>query len=515
MIDYSIRSKYKPNLLLVFLIVFSLLFQFSFSKAQENLFPSDKEIAKAKPGDLVLKAGTFKTRETECKADYGTLIVPENRTKKNSRLINIPVIRIHSTNDAPARPVFLLAGGPGETNLWKRPPEWLLEYHDIVMVGYRGFDGSVFLKTPETAEAMKMMKGSPISRANMEVLGKALNRAFRRLKEDDVDIAGYTMIETIDDIELARERLGYQKINLYSASYGTRVAYLYALRYPDSIHRSFMYGINPPGHCIWEPDVVDSNLRYYSELCKKDPECVSKTPDLLKTIQNVLSTLPNSWNNIQIDPDKLKMASFMQLFYVTTAAMVFDAFIAAENGDYSGLAYLSVGYDMMMQNIWSQNWGEPMAIVASSDYDPHRDYESEMVPKGSIFGSPFSKLLFGSLKYSGIHIKPIAEEYRALQYSDVQTLMVNGIIDFSDPIENAKELLPYLRNGRLVILKEMGHTQDVAYLQPEAFRHLAETFFLKGIVDDSKFKYQPMNFKPAKTFQDMAKEFVKQLRKKK
>ena len=60
----------------------------------------------------------------------------------------------------------------------------------------------------------------------------------------------------------------------------------------------------------------------------------------------------------------------------------------------------------------------------------------------------------------------------------------------------------------------MGHTRDVANLQPEAFRHLAETFFLKGIVDDSKFKYQPMNFTPTRTFQDMAKEFVKQSEKK-
>ena len=74
----------------------------------------------------------------------------------------------------------------------------------------------------------------------------------------------------------------------------------------------------------------------------------------------------------------------------------------------------------------------------------------------------------------------------------VETLMVNGNIDFSTPAENAKdELLPHLTNGNLVILSEMGHSSDVVNTQPDAFRHRARTFFLEGIVDDSKFHYEP------------------------
>jgi pimeloyl-ACP methyl ester carboxylesterase len=478
--------------------------------AQENLFPSDQEIAGASVGDLVLKAGTFSSEDTEYIADYGRLLVPENREKQDSRVINLPVIRIHATTETPAEAVFLLAGGPAETNLWKNPPLWLLDHHDLVMVGYRGFDGSVFLETPEVVEAMQMMQGSPVSGENIELLGEAIQRAWQRFKAEGIDIQGYTLIETVDDMERTREQLGYQKINLYSASYGTRLAYLYGLRYPESIQRSFMYAINPPGGMIWEPDVVDANVRYYGELCKNDPQCLSKTPDLVETIQNVLNTLPQEWNTIRIDPDKVKIASMFQLFYVSSAAMVFDAFIAAENGDYSGLAFLSAAYDMIIPNIWSHNWGEPMGLAMTSDYDANRDYVSEMVPEGSIFGSPFSKLLYSAWQYSGLQITPLPEQYRTFQYSDVPTLMVNGSIDFSTPIVNAQKLLSYLRNGSLVIPKEMGHTRDVAFLQPEAFRHLAETFYLEGIVDDSKYTYQPMNFTPAKTFQEMAQELVQQ-----
>ncbi len=78
------------------------------------------------------------------------------------------------------------------------------------------------------------------------------------------------------------------------------------------------------------------------------------------------------------------------------------------------------------------------------------------------------------------------------------------------PFENARKLLPYLRNGKLVVLAEIGHVSDVENIQPEAYQHLVERFYLEGIVDDSKFAYQPMNFIPSETFQDIAKQFVAQ-----
>ena len=133
-----------------------------------------------------------------------------------------------------------------------------------------------------------------------------------------------------------------------------------------------------------------------------------------------------------------------------------------------------------------------------------------MDPAGSIIGSPVSKQDWGSFQKGGWPIKPIPKEYRKLQYSDVETLLINGSVDFSTPAESAKELLPYLRNGKLVILAEMGHVSDVENIQPEAFQHLVERFYLEGIVDDSRFTYQPMNFTPSQTFQDIAKQFVEQ-----
>jgi len=491
-------------------ILFALimLVMFSCSKTEKELFPSVEEVADAKASDLILKAGTYEIKEKQYRADIGTFIVSENRNKVDSRLIHLPVVRIYATGENPAEPVFLLAGGPGQSNIWKSPPEWLLSNHDIVMIGYRGVDGSVSLDCPEVEKALKV-KENPLSGENLEKLGKAYYVAFKRLMKEGIDIDSYTMVDVVDDIEDARKALEYQKINLFSRSYGTRVAYIYGLRYPESIRRSLMIGVNPPGHFVWEPEVVDAQLKYYAELWKKDPAAVSRTPDLIKTIQDVIKSLPQKWLIFWIDPDKVKFGTFMFLYHRDSAAQVFDAYVAAEKGDYSGLAFFSVMYDKMIPK--ALNWGDNASKAMSADYDSTRDYEAEMIPPGSILGSPMSKML-GFQKFGGWPIKPISEEYRRLQYSDVETLMVNGSIDFSTPAENAKnELLPYLGNGKLIILAEMGHCDDVIGLQPEAFHHLTETFYLEGVVDDSKFRFEPIDFTPSQSLPDMAKKFVKRV----
>ena len=75
----------------------------------------------APAGDLVVTSGTYEVDGVSYPADVCTLIVPENRNDPASRQIEIPVIRILSTGENPAEPVFLFTGGPGDSNIWKKP----------------------------------------------------------------------------------------------------------------------------------------------------------------------------------------------------------------------------------------------------------------------------------------------------------------------------------------------------------------------------------------------------------
>src|SRR5512139_960912 len=110
----------------------------------------------AQAGDLVgLDPCTYKAGDAEYAADCGTLVVPENRSDPDSRLISLPLIRIRALNGASAEPIFFLIGGPGRTNLHFKDLAGLADERDFVQVGYRGIDGSSVLDCPETIEAIK------------------------------------------------------------------------------------------------------------------------------------------------------------------------------------------------------------------------------------------------------------------------------------------------------------------------------------------------------------------------
>ena len=151
----------------------------------------------AQAGDLIMESCMFEVDKVEYAAECGTLVVPENRSDPNSRLIALPVIRIPATGSPPTEPIFWFQGGPGKSNMRFSHLEGLIEDHDIVMVGYRGADGSVVLDCPEISEALRNPPGGLLSDAALESYGVAAARCAGRVQSEGVDLAGYTMTETM------------------------------------------------------------------------------------------------------------------------------------------------------------------------------------------------------------------------------------------------------------------------------------------------------------------------------
>ena len=459
----------------------------------------------AQPGELVnIEPCDYTSDGDKYAAECGTLVVPENRSKPDSRLIGLPVMRVHALAGNPAEPIFWLAGGPGGTNMRVTGVKGLIESHDIVMVGYRGMDGSVVMACPEMGRAVTGLGDDLLSEASMANFGQAMNQCARRLKAEGVDLDGYSIPAVVEDMEAARTALGYERLNLLSGSYGTRVAIIYAWMYPNSLHRSAMVSVNPPGHFAWEPDTIDDQIAYDAGLCAQNPECSARTSDLAETMRNVSHNLPKRWLLIPIDPGKVRFITIFMLFHRGSAATVFDAFLATEQGDPSGLALLSLAYDFMIPS--SVTWGD-WAAKGGIDYDPERNWITDMNPPDSILGSPLSLLVGGGTQLGGgWPVAPMPDEFRKVQPSDVETLLVSGSSDYSTPAQFAtEELLPALSHGEQVILSEFGHVSDVWGLQPEATRHLLVTFFDTGEVDESLFTYQPMNFHVGLGFPELAK----------
>jgi hypothetical protein len=268
-----------------------------------------------------------------------------------------------------------------------------------------------------------------------------------------------------------------------------------------------MYAVNPPGHFVWEPEVLDEMIAHDAGLCAQDPECSARTDDLAESMRNVAHNMPRRWLFIPIDPGKARIVTHFLLFHRRSAATAYDLYLAAEEGDPSGLALMSVMYNFMWppMNVWGE-W----ANKGGPDYDPSRDWVTDMDPPGSVLGAPLSLGVGGPMQLGGRWpATPLPDEFYEVAPSDVETLLISGNMDFSTPPQAAtEELLPVLSNGEQVILSEFGHTGDVWRLQPEATVHLVTTFYDTGEVDDSLFTYQPMDFHVERGFPEQAKQYL-------
>lgn len=451
----------------------------------------------ARAGDLSLQPCDYDTEDGTLAADCGTLVVPENRLDPASRLIALPVVRIRATGPDPAEPVFRLAGGPGATNMSFPMASRLTDRRDVVLVGYRGVDGSTTLDCPEVSQALR---GSPdlAGPESFDRQGDALARCAQRLTAEGIDLDGYSLPQRVDDLEAARTALGYQRINLVSTSAGTRTAMIYSWRFPESINRSAMIGVNPPGHFLWDPRITDDQLGYYSGLCAADAGCAARTDDLAGALR---ADVPDRWGLLPIKDGNVRTATMWGLFNATAAAAplnaptTFDAWLTAADGDPSGLWAMSTLADLIFPDF--AVWGE-FAAFTSIDAPADEAYRAAGGDPGSILGNAGADFLWaGGQVPEAWPASPDHAPFQQVRPSDVETLLVGGTVDFSTPAQvTTAELLPALTEGQQVLLPELGHNTDFWAYQPEASERMLTAFFDRGEIDTSAYTDRPVDFAP-------------------
>ena len=461
----------------------------------------------AKAGDLILEECTYATEDGGYSADCGTLVVPENRADPASRLIALPVTRIRARSDRPAEPIFRLEGGPGKTNLQFRAASRFAGDRDVVLVGYRGVEGSSVLDCPEVESALAHSTDF-VGEKSFRAYGDAFRSCADRLQDSGVDLAGYTPKHRADDLEAARRAFGYDRIDLVSESAGTRTAMIYAWRYPKSVHRSVMVAVNPPGHFLWDAKTTDEQIGRYAKLCAEDADCSERTDDLSATMKQ--TDVPDGWGFLPIKDGNMRLASFFGLMESTpetaplSAPMTIDAWLSAAEGDASGFWFQSLLAGLVFPKAFV--WGE-YAAFGSVDAAAARDHFSPGRQPDSILDDAGSALAWGNGRLADAWpAAPDADEYSRVRTSNVETLLIGGELDFATPPQNAtRELLPSLPNGHEVVLPGFGHSTSFWVEQPEAGTQLINTFFDSGRVDDSRYEPQKIDFTPAITQTALAK----------
>jgi pimeloyl-ACP methyl ester carboxylesterase len=458
--------------------------------------------AGAHAGDLILERCSYDTEDGGYAADCGTLVVTENRHRAGSRLIALPVTRIRARSAEPGVPIFRLQGGPGITNMDFARASRFADKHDVVLVGYRGVDGSSKLDCPEVTSAQEHAHGF-LTAKSFRADAEAYKDCAQRLQEYGVDLGGYTLPQRVDDLDAARRALGYQRIDLLSESAGTRTAMIYAWRHPKRIHRSVMIGVNPPGKFLWDAKTTDEQIDRFAVLCAEDASCRSRTPDLAASIQSSFGHIPSDWWFLPIRKGNVELGAFLGLFHTTTdgagplaAPWTIDTLLHADKGDGSGAWLLS----LMTQTIFpsAQVWGD-VAAVSRSDAAYARRFFATHDNRGSVIGPPGTDFYTaGGRLYDSWPASPDENQYIRVQESKVETLLIGGELDFATPPQNARrELLPHLPNGHEVVLPGIGHTDDFWTYQTPAGSRLINTFLDTGRVDTSHYERTAVDFTPA------------------
>jgi pimeloyl-ACP methyl ester carboxylesterase len=455
----------------------------------------------AHAGQLTLHGCDYATEDGSYRADCGTLVVKENRHKEDSRLIALPVTRIRARVTNPGVPVFRLQGGPGITNMKFDAASRFADKHDVVLVGYRGVDGSSKLDCPEVTSARERAREF-LSEKSFRADEAAYKACARRLQDEGVDLAGYTLPQRVDDLDAARRALGYERIDLVSESLGTRTAMIYAWRYPQRIHRSVMIGVNPPGNFLWDAKTMGEQIRRYAALCAKDASCRSRTPDLAASVHSANTDIPSRWWFLPIKEGNVKVAAYFGLMNATTdgagplnGPWTIDMLLHADKGDGSGAWLMSMMAQLLFPR--GQVWGD-VAAVGRSDAAYARSFFATHANKGSVIGSPGTDLIWidGRL-LDAWPASPDENEYTQVQDSKVETLLIGGKLDFATPPQNAtRRLLPHLPNGHEVVLSNLGHSDDFWAYEPAASKRLVNRFLESGRVDMSLYTPNRVDFTP-------------------
>ena len=420
--------------------------------------------------------GLIKSAEVRALAQCGQIVVAQDRSKPNGKMLTLPVMRIPAKGDKVREPIFFLTGGPGASNLGDILPLGRVHNsHDVYFVGYRGADGSSVLTCSEiSAEIGKELILSP---KGLDGLGKAASSCAARLTSSGFDLGQFTMLNVIDDLEQARVGIGAEKINLLSLSYGSRVAQYYARRHSNTILRSAMFGANPPGHFVFSAYVNDKVVDRLAALCVLDKSCSSQTKDLKKTIYLAL-TAGSRTGNPKIDDGAVRIAMFLLLYGRDGTKMFLNAAVSAENGDYSGLEQAS---ELVRQTFKDNIFGD-MFTKGSTDSYRYNLLKDSFALTDSSVGSPID-ILYSTFT-SNWPVALLPAEYRTAAMDLTPTLIVSGGIDVATPpIFVEAELMPYLPNGKHIVIKDYGHNDFTR--QADAFGEILAGFFSDGSINTS------------------------------
>jgi len=397
----------------------------------------------------------------------GKLTVFENRGTKKGRTINLNIIVLPSIGDRRHDPLFDLDGGPGAPDtknavFYATEGKQYRQGRDIVLVDQRGTGESNPLNC-------KPLSTSP-SRALDEMYPVEYVKRCRQELETKADLGLYTTEIAMDDLDDVRVWLGYQKIDLFGISYGTRAAQVYVRRHPNSAGQVVLLGAISTYHKmpLYHAPNAQRAMDLLLDECLADKECKAAFPNIKLELTNLIERLrqkPETARYVDtktgsIDEMVIRADEFAEKlrnrlysrgrsqdipFIVHQAATGnFKPFLDRVRVAAGSLSFLSDGLYL--------------SVTCAEDVPFINEAEASKLSKNNVFGE---YRVFQQRRACQNWVRgKISPEFLKPVRSDVPLLVLSGTFDPVTPPSWGTEIVRRFKNGRQIVFPALAHEPD-------------------------------------------------------
>jgi len=400
----------------------------------------------------------------------GKYEVFEDRAARNGRKIGLNILVLPALqHDHAADPVFWLHGGPGAAATQVAPAarggflELLRKDRDLIFVDQRGTGDSNGLQCDLGDDP------SQLGTFFGPLFPPEKVRICREQLEKRANLKLYTTPIAMDDLDEVRAALGYEKINVVAASYGTIAALVYLRQHGDRVRSVFLAGVANTN--IRQPLPFAPAAQHAFDLliedCAVDEACHNAFPKLKSEFAAVLAKFQQGpvtgelINPATKHPEKVQITrgNFVErlrlLLYTTTFAS-FVPFVIhrAFQNDFLPFESLAVSYN-------------PGSLLARGMYMTVTCSESVPFITEADIRKQTTATFVGPERVRS-HIRAckdwpqgdIPRSYLRPVQSRVPVLMISGELDGSTPPWLGVEAMAHLSNARQVKIRYYGHQLD-------------------------------------------------------
>ena len=442
------------------------------------------------PTGLPTQPYTPRFEEAACQFDVppgvnvscGYAIVPENRTINSGRTIRLAVAVFHSRSSNPKPdPVIFLQGGPGgeavslSANAYPILVDPFLSDRDYIAYDQRGTGLSEpALICDELERANRQDVYGTIDSGSRElVYQNAFLSCAGLLQTQGVDLSAYNTVENAADLRDIVTLLGYEKVNLYGASYGTRLALVAMRNHPEVIRSAILDSVMPvETNWVTEfPNIANYTLTNLFNACKADPDCNKAYPDIETVFWELaskldekpitLSTSAYPMGTVTETIDGSYLLSIIMGLSKTTRFIdtAPQTIYRVRDGDYSTLIAAQYSLPYGFEGI---NTGLYISVLCREhvlDTSPEKLLEAatQLRVKDFVWSPFYGHLdkMFSACKTWGSTGPVLGEKDKVV--SDIPSLVITGTFDGATPPQQGKQVADSLPNSYYFEFPNQGH----------------------------------------------------------